>query len=142
MTMKIQGDVFIVPNSLATMDEFLARSTREHLAAGFARLGIVDPGRTVQVWYTGAGCDNWESHRWPGGPGNGPFFGQLPGQLPTSIFHGKVEGDKVNLLWRGRNAEEEDIELELTLRQLAYRYRDFGPFEETLAKLEDRYVDR
>lgn len=64
--------------------------------------------------------------------------------LTERIFREHIEGDVVNLklpayLSKSRSSVDEAekiiLDLELTLDQLRYRYRSFGPFEEVLKRV-------
>ncbi len=135
----IQGDVFIIPNSLAHKDEFLGskeeqKKQMERLVKSVQR--CVDlPADTVyvQVWCVTPGSDdsNWQCHYEMIKPDEDPeeVIGEnFPLYLPCSLFKGHKEGDKVYFQTRWGLVE-------LTLNQKDYRYRRYGKFEDVLGQL-------
>lgn len=127
----LTGSLFIIPNNLVFIDdEYVSNSTREDWARRLAWAGVevLPDDSLVQVWWTNKDCDNWRSHRWFRQP---ELFGNIPDHIPTRIFAGKKEGDKVAFLFDG-------VEVEVELRQLDYRYNWCGPFEQALSRLLDR----
>lgn len=124
----LTGCMFIVPNQVVSQTSaFVAQSTREDWVRRLAWAGIeVHPDDLlVQVWWTDENCDNWRCHssrEWPS------LFGNIPDRLPARLFDGKKEGDKISFRLG-------DIDAEVELRQLGFRYQWAGPFEQALARL-------
>ena len=133
-----EGDVFIVPNGLLEV-------TDKHLDPN----GIWDASEVamfqghkdelfVQVWMSNSDCDNWSDH----------FYDVRYGHLPISLFDGKEEGDAIEFealttSWKGSRKNRptpEKCMVKLTLKQLDYRYRRFGKFEDVLARLLDLHT--
>jgi len=125
----LTGCMFIVPNGIVSQTSaFVAQSTREDWVRRLTWAGIeVRPeDLLVQVWWTNENCDNWRCHlsrEWPA------LFGNIPDRLPARLFDGKKEGDKISFRLGG------DIDAEVELRQLGFRYEWAGPFEQALARL-------
>jgi hypothetical protein len=136
--------MFIIPNALVKWDELLP-SAREDLSRRLQNLGI-EPGSgpLVQVWWTNGDCDNWVSHRWDAQP---ELFSNISSHLPVSLFEGKVEGDKIRFTLSRAQAQIGEhyldqpceVEIEVELRQLGFRYQWAGKFEEALQRLLDAH---
>jgi hypothetical protein len=126
----LKGSLFVIPNNLVFAAD-VAKYVQEDWARRLAWAGVdASPeDRLVQVWWTNKDCDNWRSHKWDLHP---EIFGNIPDHIPVRIFDGKKEGDKVAFLFGG------NVEVEVELRQLDYRYRWCGPFEQALSRLLDR----
>ena len=142
----VRGDVFIIPN---VCDQFMCFSpdSQEWIKEKHKRLTGIEPkdeDSMVQVWITSDQCDNWQDRFagfqkmigllktgedeiiWEDKRGReARLLGYFPGYFPSRIFKGKKEGDIVKI-----GCPEYDVIIELTCKQLDYRYRDFGRFEE------------
>lgn len=124
----LTGCMFIVPNGIVSQTSaFVAQSAREDWVRRLAWAGIeVRPeDLLVQVWWTSENCDNWRCHSWDEWPS---LFGNIPDRLPARLFDGKKEGDKISFRLG-------DIDAEVELRQLGFRYQWAGAFEQALARL-------
>jgi hypothetical protein len=87
---------------------------------------------SVQIWWTDGEeeslppgtkySENWSDH---GVEIDGTWHrgGWFPSYVPAYLFAGKKEGDTVEF-------EYDNIKFKVVLRQLAYRYKRFGPFED------------
>jgi len=128
----VTGDIFIVPNTAPRLGEVLSEFARSAITADLAECGLKPAGRLVEVWYTSPDCGNWTDHVWDlhpeftGGREDGGV--SSPGRLPEHVLWGVKEGDEIVLNFSGK-------ELRLTAKQLNYRYRRFGKFEEVFEKL-------
>ena len=141
----IKGDVFIIPNCASKMADF-PEHTQDWFKEKLSRLtgiNIVEDEKMIQLWITSNNCDNWqdcfagfqkaiglikdeaEEDLWEKRGREARLLGYFPGYFPSKIFEGKNEGDIVTL-----DCPEYNVVIELTCRQLDYRYRDFGRFEE------------
>ena len=139
---KLEGDVFIIPNSLLGPKSVLTQTSKDILCKTNEFFGFDPESPLVQIWATGMDVDNWGSHRSPKEIGeeaekeirniSGKRAGYFLDYLPAALFEGKKEGDTVTF-------QIKDTSVSLTLRQKGYRYRRFGSFEETLSLLETRY---
>jgi hypothetical protein len=135
--------MFIIPNALIPLDE-LSPSTLEDLTRRLKNLGIAPEGPLVQVWWTSGDCDNWVAHRWDDHP---ELFSNISSHLPVSLFEGKVEGDKIRFTLSRAQAQIGEhyldqpceVEIEVELRQLGFRYQWAGKFEEALQRLLDAH---
>lgn len=139
----LNGCMFIIPNALVKWDELLP-SALEDLCRRLQNLGISPGGPLVQVWWTNGDCDNWVAHRWEDHP---ELFGNIGSYLPVSLFEGKVEGDKLRFTLARAQAQIGEhyldqpceVEIEVELRQLGFRYQWAGKFEEALQRLLDAH---
>ena len=120
--------IFIIPNPAPRLGSFISDYMRWDVAAACRKAGhplpsMSDDQVVVQVWACSPNCDNWGSHRWEGE--------RLPwtSYLPLESLKGLKEGDTLRVL----NPAGEPADLEVS--QLGFRYRRFGTFEETLAKV-------
>lgn len=141
--MKINGKLFIIPNSPATKQNLgwynpenwdnWAKEAQSRLNNFEGNLTVEEP--MIQVWATNKDCDNFADHiadyqKMIGADvevasGNNRF----PTHLPLSLLNGLKENDTLVLhLKRG-------IEIELTLSQTTTRYRRFGNFEDVLESI-------
>lgn len=72
------------------------------------------------------------------------FFSIPYRHLPVKLFSSAKEGDTVHVTIPIVNRETKYVDvllhLALHIRQLQYRYSNFGPFEKLLDQLIDRYV--
>ena len=133
-TIATVGDLFIVPNSAYTLKSAL---NPELFIAECEKLSktlnmSIDPQSAIliEVWTCdkisedNGGCGNWHCHYKEVNDEEIHF----PFYLPASLFGGKKEGDIISLTCNG-------FDIELTLDQLDYRYRRFGPFEKILNEI-------
>lgn len=147
--LEVTGDVFIIPNTLGTVNGFKECSwlstdvSQMYGSAKHAGLDISDTDKTVQLWMC---CDESANICRHGIPVN--VHGQeihIPihgfENLPCKLFNGKKEGDVVELFysfegtWGDELKENIEITFKLTLAQTKYRYRNHGTFEDCLRKL-------
>jgi hypothetical protein len=138
----INGDVFIIPNDLCRVSDFLPCS-QEHVIENLKNFGfneIDESTLLVQVWATGPEVDNWSCHGWlPEFLDNEEInsIGELsierfPDYLPVSLFIGMKEGDNVMINTKPEESLKKGLKITLKLAQLKYRYRNWGPFEKVL----------
>ena len=157
----IEADVFIIPNSVGTLDHFLADSVRDRIdnyANGIMKAAGLEYNnkkeKFVECWFCNNDSDNFADHGvcvLIDGKEYKIFAGTIDRYLPVSIFEGHVEGDKVKVIipnvkcvdYDGKSKDEEitkvvDLEMILTLNQKSYRYRNYGTFDELLKSLCSR----
>ena len=130
-TKKIVGDVFIIPNINGTFEkcpDFAQESAQRRLTSLGLDLQFEPDDTIVETWCCNSGSDNWHCHGLKPERGATLSVGSFPTYFPARIFKGKKEGDTVTI-----HSTVLNMDFELTLNQLAYRYRRFGPFEEALA---------
>jgi len=140
----LNGCMFIIPNALVKWDDIYPSSQKD-LVRRLKNLGL-EPGSgpLVQVWWTSGECDNWVAHRWDAQP---ELFSNIGSYLPVSLFEGKVEGDKLRFTLSRAQAQIGEhyldqpceVEIEVELRQLGFRYQWAGKFEEALQRLLDAH---
>lgn len=137
---RILGDVFIVPNlawSRSTMTDVESWDrVRASVRSDWEKVGgcsdrysrATHPeNRLVQVWTTSEDSENWTDH------GHAGIDGRFPDRIPSSWLQGLEEGDHLVVV-------TDKYMFGLTLRQSAYRYRSFGPFEKVLDRVNKDYV--
>ena len=129
--MKFKANIFIVPNLAFDASECsdLGKSFEKRLAIFDEFQGL---GKMVQIWTVSPKeeedrSDNWADHGTPEGVPIDMY--QWPGYFPVSMMP-KVEGETIVLHDTSGN------EYHLTARQLDYRYRYFGTWEQVLAQVQ------
>jgi len=131
-TKKIAGDVFIIPNINDRFNEcpdFSKESIQRRLDSLGLEIQFEDDDTLVETWCCSKESNNWHCHGLKNNRGATLFsVGSFPSVFPARIFKGKKEGDTVTIHSTALN-----VDFELTLNQLSYRYRRFGRFEEVLA---------
>ena len=135
----IKGDVFIIPNYARELRDFFVRDWLREKLSRLAGIEFVrDDEKMIQLWITSDKCENWnhfagfqkelgirkENLRNCKDPEERGLL-YFPNYFPSKIFEGKKEGDIVKI-----GCPEYDVIIKLTCKQLDYRYRDFGRFEE------------
>lgn len=149
--------VFIVPNSLNKIGEFMMPEPRREFLTKLAELNhwdnVTDETLLVQLWFHDKETlhtDNLIDHgfrvtfdevEYPAHVDSSFQF------LPVSLFEGKKEGDKVHIDMPVTIRDKEGkfdavIHMDVILDQLNYRYRRFGTFERVLYDLKDAYVSK
>jgi hypothetical protein len=154
----IVGDIFIIPNPSISVSREKPRSNfgpwsdveAVHTSLRFKDKLISSDFESesfVQIWFCtpGNSNSNWCDHLIDS-------YDELKGweprssYLPKSLFADKKEGDVITFdlpicrkAWRAdlhdrgnTRIEYDTIKVSLTLAQLKYRYRNFGPFEEVV----------
>ena len=149
------GDIFIIPNSIVTCESFFPYAqpkVKEWLNGLYTMNNIMDTDgiekeMMVETWIKSDDLktENMADHGFEVEiDGERRFFSIPYRHLPVKLFSSAKEGDTVHVTIPIVNRETKyvDILLHLTLhiRQLQYRYSNFGPFEGLLDKLIDRYV--
>lgn len=142
----IKGDVFIVPNYASELNDF-PEHNQDWFKEKLSRLTGIEAEkeeRMIQLWITSNTCDNWQDRfagfqkiigilnteseeiKWENRRGReARLLGYFPRYFPSKIFEGKNEGDIVTL-----DCPEYEVVIELSCKQLDYRYKNFGRFEE------------
>ena len=122
--MSLKANIFVIPNSLSTLDRFPGFSQEKIMAKCD---GVLPDDLLVQLWYTGEGVDNWCSHDYGKG-GKGWVVSEF---VPARWIKDLKEGETVTWsLPRG--------EVTVTANQLGYRYKRFGRFEDVVQGLINR----
>ena len=138
----ITGDVFIVPNKAQNVgknkssDFWVSQRSKTLNTIGIDIMKLDDNDDLVEVWCCSVGSDNWQSHDLPtdlkkelkettGGVKKHSLF---PSYIPRSMMKELKEGESFEVVFGG-------VSVTLTARQLSYRYRTFGSFEDTLNKI-------
>ena len=113
----VKGDFFIIPNMpenvLAQISKScpqVAENRKKNLESFVGRTISLDESM-VQIWATSPESDNWECHRHP-------EIENFPTWLPAKELEGVKEGDTITL-------HQKDTIIELTAKQLEYRYRKY-----------------
>ena len=135
---KFTANIFIIPNTHDVItDSNHHIEAMKHWNHKLARFGLPEfkvGDIPIQIWTTSPGVDSWNNHGCPSDvleeclcAKEGPerYF---PETFPASIFAGLKEGEKITI--KGYYAE-----FELIARQLDYRYRSHGNFEEVFNKV-------
>ena len=154
MTIKGKCDAFIVPNNggmIKTLIGSAQERETEHLNKLCEANGTdFDPEKDtfIQMWFVGEddfACTNMQDHSCHCEvEGKGYVFNISYFWYPTKLFNGK-EGDTVHVTFPEISLYEKrtdktskikaDIELDITLKQTAYRYKSFGNYEDVLTQV-------
>lgn len=123
-------DVFIIPNGIYNINsDWNKNSPSNKWIENRSKevLGMKsESGRYVQVWTVGHDCDNWacSCEDCPANlEGNENF--RYPELMPVELFIGLKEGDT-------KTIETDTLIINMTAKQLSYRYKRFGKFEEVM----------
>ena len=142
----IKGNIFIIPNSACTKNDFLLDSYKGKAQELLLANGIQnDDEKLIQIWFFTSGNDkesNWVDHTIDGYD-ELKYWKPSIGYLPASLFAGKDDGDvvTVNLPIEKYDCDENitmhtTIKVQLKLDQLnAPRYRNYGSFAEVLKRV-------
>ena len=156
------ANVFIVPNPLATAQDYFNPDRISEKMTEFCQLNDIEfnteTSLIAQTWYLSEylGCDNIPDHGISFINDVGQHIrikSKIGGHMPIELFKGKKEGDtisiKLPILISIEDDGSEDIididtvaTVQLTLRQIGYRYQRFGKFEEVLEALVEAYSRR
>lgn len=140
MKKTINTEAFIIPNHSPS---YLSTSVLDRLQKIVKNnnLKIYNDIPVIQIWMVSeeVGSDNISDHGFCFTDGEKKYR-VLPGAIsefiPAEIFIGKKEGESVTINFNDIKAysEDEEVRLDLVfnvkLNQRAYRYRNFGTFEE------------
>ena len=140
----IKGNIFIIPNSACTKNDFLLDSYKGKAQELLIANGIQnDDEKLVQIWFFTPGNDesNWVDHNIDGYE-ELEYWKPAIGYLPVSLFEDKDDGDvvTVNLPIEKYDYNEKitmntTIKVQLKLDQLGTRYKRFGSFAEVLKRV-------
>lgn len=159
VNISANADLFIVPNSMMSLEE-MDRHWAAHYDHCWEQLNgcsqyEADDALMLEVWITAKPdlhTENLSDHGFKvvmdGKKLNGWAYRAT--HIPYSIVRDKNEGDTVTFKLPGVLSGDKNqtetidcvIELTATLRQLDYRYRDFGNFQTLLGMLKRRYDER
>jgi len=153
----INADLFIIPNSAAKIEDLFdsAKEERTNQMNKICELNGMtfdkDHDWLIECWLCAPelDCDNIADHNIHVLNENGAHCTiglDHWRNMPSTLLKGKKEGDTISVkipVWVRVEGEEEqypnarDIiaDFNITLAQTKYRYRRFGTFEETLAKV-------
>ncbi len=127
---NLDCNVFIIPNSMTKKSRFLLSSFVDRLEKISSLNGIQDEDpEVVQTWFVGGNSDNMTDHGFKLPDGTRINNGVLLHYIPYKLLCGHKEGDTVSYIVP---IGDDVVELNCTLKQLDYRYRNFGRFEECL----------
>lgn len=151
----IKGDVFIIPNYAVKLADFSEQEWKEWIKDKLSRLAgieaVGDKEKMIRLRITSDEYDNWQDRfaRFQEIIGireedfknsckssrESRLLGHFPSYFPSRIFEGVKEGDKVTL-----DCPEYGAIIELTCKQLGYRYNMFGleRFEDVFQSVLDR----
>lgn len=145
-TIKATGEVFIIPNRAAIKDEFINAVIPSDVEDMLVSNDVTeDNPMFIECWIVSEEL-NTENLRDHGGKlydGNRIMIHTK--YIPATLFSGKKEGDVVTVKFFATKYSEtlETIvllEMELTLSQLKYRYKQHGKFEECFEKVTTPYM--
>jgi hypothetical protein len=138
-TIHLNADMFIIPNSVSTIDDYLLPSFQKRMVDLCKINELVEnpKEKIVQIWLTNDNSDNINDH---GIKIDGKQYYVTCGNIPYTLIKNVKEGETVAVKFFGYDNSEEKpakvvFEIQLTAKQLDYRYRRFGSFEETLNML-------
>ena len=144
---KASGKVFIIPNSAPLASELMVKpkeayeDAKKMLAASGIEQRYKDDAILVEVWIVSEDLNtenlNCHNGRYVGEDGKRHIIDGVGPYIPYEIFEGKREGDVVDVVYPSTMSRMDGVELnlQLTLAQKEYRYRNFGDFEDVLRKV-------
>ena len=155
--MRVNVDAFIIPNSAGYVNDFLLDSYKErynrYMTDICQQCGVdfdTENDKIVQIWFTSEELksDNLEAHGFEyESDGLVQDFTFRYGYLPYPVLKDLKEGDSIDLDLEATEdtwlKDDSDIcvkrviivPMHITFRQLEYRYRNFGTFEECLRRV-------
>lgn len=139
---EVKGDLFLVfHNPYYITDEYRKFSHRICDEEGYL-IPLAQNDVLISVWATSSPEDtsdvisgNWANH-------GHPLLGKaltFPEYLPLSLLDGKKEGDLISFFFK--NEQDEIVQIELTCKQLAYRY-SFASFEDALIGIKAGFAQQ
>lgn len=138
-TIELEADMFIIPNSISTIDNERMLSFKKKMRELCKLNGLNnnDEEMLVQVWITNDKSDNIDDH---GIIINGKQYYVICSNIPYTLIKNVKEGENITVKFFGYDHSGEEavkvvFEMQLTAKQLDYRYKRFGSFEETLKRL-------
>lgn len=140
-TIKATGDVFIIPNSASKVSGYAYSETRDRLKDVAVRNGLDanEDFKASEIWIVGTGDLDTENFVDHGAVIGDEWVRVKSGLIPCSLIRDVKEGESFTVRLPAYAAkrkgtlddrEEVIVEMTLTARQKAYRYRNFGTFEE------------
>lgn len=138
----VVGHAFIVPNQVTRLErDFTDPEWQMEKLRRLCGIKASYSDRLIQIWITSENTDNWsdnfggfQKEIGKGEPDHktrdGRLIGYFPKFFPVEVFDKKMEGDEVTL-----ECPEYDITIKLICKQLDYRYKSFGRFEEVYHRL-------
>lgn len=135
MKQVVEGNMFIVPNASEAIGSFCEPEWQMEKLRRLLGLKVNYEEKVVQLWMCSEKCDNWgdqfggfqselgvelEDHT-----RENRLLGYFPKYVPAKLLENKKEGDVVEF-----DCPEYNVKIKLTCKQLDYRYRRFGKFEE------------
>lgn len=134
----INADMFIVPNSFWRLgdEEYASRFVREHynsaeISINGERVELNNDDVVAQIWVCNEDSENWSNHGIPFDvPESCPE--RFNDYVPVRYIENLNEGESIEMTFGGQS-------IRLTARQLPYRYRHRGRFEEAVHSLLNWY---
>lgn len=143
---KARGDVFIIPNRAATKDEFIDKTIPSAVQNMLISNDITEENPMfVECWIVSDEL-NTENLRDHGGHINDDDSITIHTRyIPAILFNGHKEGETVTVKFVAMKYNEDSsskvlLEMNLTLAQLKYRYKQHGKFEECFEKVTTPYM--
>lgn len=151
----VDADAFIIPNGVPTIKSFFTSYQKRYsdLCQKIYEINGIEydeenlgEEKMLEMWVTAKedlGSENLGSHGFKLEIDGTPKYCRFPNYLPLRLFEGKEEGDIVSITLPitaytyedGETKCELYIRFHIRLAQTEYRYRNFGRFEELLAKM-------
>lgn len=123
-------DIFVIPNGIYNINSDWNKNSPSNkwIEDKCSKvLGMKsESGRYVQVWTVGHDCDNWSCscESCPANLQDEEGF-RYPELMPIELFKDLKEGET-------KVVETDTLIINMTAKQLSYRYRRFGRFEEVM----------
>jgi len=149
----INADLFIIPNHASIAKEYILKryESESKQIADLNNIPFdVDQTNLVQVWSTDKKCDNMQCGTFHIVCDEYDYSCSLISVLPRTLFEGYKENDIVTCVipvyvssYRKSNEDYKSsvvfddkeqmlVQFNFSLKQLEYRYRSFGTFEDVL----------
>lgn len=151
----VDADAFIIPNGASRICTFFSGARNRYIDLCQKiyefnhieyNLDEFDNEKMIEMWVVAKedlNSENLGSHGFKLEIEGVPNYCRFPNYLPMRLFEGKEEGDIVTVIIPidAYNYEHDDVKTEIYIRfhirlaQTEYRYRNFGRFEELLARM-------
>ena len=138
-TIQMSADMFIIPNSTNVISNERILSFQKGMIDLCKLNGLTEDleEKMVQVWLTNDKSDNINDH---GIKIDGKQYYPSCSNIPYTLIKNVKEGETATVKFfgydhSGEKAVKVVFEIQLTAKQLDYRYKRFGSFEETLKRV-------